>query len=347
MAFNLLNLLQQVGASGLPGVEDGYAPDGSTDIVVPGRPASAYNPRLDPEPPQYNQPEMREGITPQYILNDDRMQPSPEELEELLPRKGMFGMKGTLRDILGTLGDAFLVQGGANRIYGPQRQMEREGDAMFGVTQNPMQAIERLAVHNPEAAQQLLQRVQQAQYQQGSLASQEAARQNQAQDRNYTNVSQARNQVARWLQAADTPEKQAFVIQQAQRLANELGVDVADFGLPGEGALSEGQRAILAAGDMTVNQQVQVPFTERRVSTGEYNAETGRINATRPRPARSQTELEYYQQVANIPPSQRTPEQNDFMKKYIQGTRGGRSLIPRNIAPTPGEQPRSRFRPVQ
>lgn len=60
-------------------------------------------------------------------------------------RKGMFGLKGTGRDILGLLGDAFLVQGGAKPVYAPRREAERQGDAMIDFTRNPTAAFERLA----------------------------------------------------------------------------------------------------------------------------------------------------------------------------------------------------------
>lgn len=60
-------------------------------------------------------------------------------------RKGMFGVKGTLRDVLGTIGDAFLVQSGNKQMYAPRRDQERMGDALAGFTQDPMAALERLA----------------------------------------------------------------------------------------------------------------------------------------------------------------------------------------------------------
>lgn len=336
MAFNLLSLLQQ---GPMSAVGDGmYSDDGSTDIVVQGRPR--FDPRRDPEPPQYTDPQMRPEIEPQYILNDNRMQPSPEEMQELLPRKGMFGTKGTLRDILGTLGDAFLVQSGNDRIYAPQRQMEREGDAMFGVTQDPMQAIERLAVHNPPAAQELLQRVQQAQHQQASLASQEAARRSLIEDRAFDNQETGWNRVARWT-AAGLPYEQIVAGAQRYGITSD---DLAQSGVTAD--MTPEAREQFSSMDMTTNQIRNIPFTERRVATGEYNAETGRINATRPRQGRAQTDLEYYQEISEIPPQQRTSEQNDFMKKYIQGTRGGSRLG--NIAPPPrGEAPKSQFRPVR
>lgn len=76
--------------------------------------------------------------------------------EEALPeRKGMFGVKGTLRDVLGLLGDTYLTTNGRQAVYNPRRQQEREADAMAGFSDNPMAAVERLAAHNPKAAQAL------------------------------------------------------------------------------------------------------------------------------------------------------------------------------------------------
>ncbi len=61
-------------------------------------------------------------------------------------RKGMFGVKGTLRDILGTLGDAFLVNAGRDPVYSPRRQQEKYADALgegFNAD-NAMNAVDRL-----------------------------------------------------------------------------------------------------------------------------------------------------------------------------------------------------------
>lgn len=45
-------------------------------------------------------------------------------------RKGLFGVKGTLRDILGLIGDAFLVQSGNKPMYAPRRDEERKAEAL-------------------------------------------------------------------------------------------------------------------------------------------------------------------------------------------------------------------------
>jgi hypothetical protein len=95
---------------------------------------------------------------------------------------------------------------------------------------------------------------------------------------------------------------------------------------------------------MTVNQQVQVPYTERRVQVAEQNADSQRISATRPpagRAPRSQTELEYFQQIDKAG-GPKTQGQKDFYKKYTQGKGrgsvfgGGDSPAPKPSTTIPG-----------
>lgn len=69
--------------------------------------------------------------------------------------KGMFGIKGTLRDVLGLLGDSLLSGSGRQAIYSPVKQKETQGDALSGFTQNPLAAFERMSQVNPEFAAEL------------------------------------------------------------------------------------------------------------------------------------------------------------------------------------------------
>jgi hypothetical protein len=80
-----------------------------------------------------------------YLINqrNDQMAQKGDPERGIEPRKGMFGMKGALRDIVGVLGDAFLVQSGNKAVYGPRRDQERFADSMAGFTRNPGAAVER------------------------------------------------------------------------------------------------------------------------------------------------------------------------------------------------------------
>lgn len=132
--------------------EDELDPAAPTDdrIIVEGRPPfqpSEIAPTLG-EPAPVARPPLRsfeEEFGPAFT--------APE-------RKGRFGIGGTLRDVLGTLGDAFLVQSGNKPLYHPRRMQEREADAMVGFSRNPLKAIERLAQENPEAAREMYEKYQ-------------------------------------------------------------------------------------------------------------------------------------------------------------------------------------------
>lgn len=130
MANPLLGLLQAVG------VVAPQAPDPGADILVT---ANKQRPmENDPAPPSLGNRSYLEEVA-------DAGNNAPQ-------RKGMFGTRGTLRDVLGTIGDAFLLQSGNQRIYAPRREQEKQSDALVGFTQNPMGAIERLANVNPQLA---------------------------------------------------------------------------------------------------------------------------------------------------------------------------------------------------
>lgn len=92
--------------------------------------------------------------TPQLSRNETDSQPlnlgnagmlleAQEAAKNNPQHKGMFGVKGTLRDVLGLVGDSLLMGGGGKAIYQPTRQREKESDAMQGFTQDPQAAIER------------------------------------------------------------------------------------------------------------------------------------------------------------------------------------------------------------
>lgn len=102
------------------------------------------------------------GYPDEYRMSNNRQimeaDEANAEAEEMAERKGMFGVKGTLRDILGILGDSFLVQSGNDPMYGPRREQEMLSDAMTGYTAQPLEAIERVARINPNAAMELAER---------------------------------------------------------------------------------------------------------------------------------------------------------------------------------------------
>lgn len=68
--------------------------------------------------------------------------------------KGMFGISGTGRDILGVLGDAFLLNSGLKPIYHPQRQSEKIGDAWANIGTDPA-ALQQIASVDADLARKI------------------------------------------------------------------------------------------------------------------------------------------------------------------------------------------------
>ncbi len=73
-----------------------------------------------------------------------------------MQHRGLFGLKGTPRDILGILGDALMMSSGMNPLYTPQRQGEKISDALTGLDQNPLDAIAKISAINPALGQKYL-----------------------------------------------------------------------------------------------------------------------------------------------------------------------------------------------
>lgn len=69
-----------------------------------------------------------------------------------LEHKGMFGIKGTPRNILGVLGDAFLVQAGKDPLYMNTRRNERYADAMLNFNEDPIAATIQARAIDPKRA---------------------------------------------------------------------------------------------------------------------------------------------------------------------------------------------------
>jgi hypothetical protein len=110
-----------------------------------------------------------EGRRPSVVdMTQTRSLPPPAAriLDETAPedrppqRKGLFGVKGTLREILGVLGDSLTTK----MDYTNRRHQEKLSDAGVGFTQDPLSAIERVGYEDYGAGQDM-----QKQYQTNEL----------------------------------------------------------------------------------------------------------------------------------------------------------------------------------
>ena len=251
--------------------------------------------------------------------------------QEVSDRRGMFGMKGTLRDVLGVLGDAFLMQSGNAPIYAPTRRKEQISDAMAGYTDKPLEAIERVAYYDPQMAAELKKEYETNLLRQAQQQSLQDTRDSQIEDRNYSRLKDGRAIVQRILAQPGAFGTDGQLSPAAQRLiataAQNAGTTVE--GLIGADMTPEALR-LFGEADMTVNQQRNLPIAQQRADASTSQARSSAVRAARP-PAGSRppqiTEAQMLYNFMKIPPNQRTPEQQNFIdKKTKPATRGGRSL---------------------
>jgi len=230
----------------------------------------------------------------EYTLDNTRdvqmMREANRRAEEAADYKGMFGVKGTLRDVLGLLGDAFLVQGGANKVYEPRRQQERAAASMAGMSRDPYAAGERTIGVDAALGRDIIDQADQQAFRRQQLASQDAARQSLIEER------------ARKARKAATDYAQSVLFQpgaitadgslspgamQALRFAATAGeIPVEQLVAEISEANPEAARLFAGAG-MTVNQQrtagqrdEQLEIGRRNATSGERRAATGERNAS-------------------------------------------------------------------
>ena len=169
----LLVLLGQ--RAGVPIAEDSLPPVGNT-ILIKGNRGTKYSAEDDPD------------LGTRLLGNTPAIEAAGQAIQrgqEVSDRRGMFGMKGTLRDVLGVLGDAFLMQSGNAPIYAPRRRQEQISDAMAGYADKPLEAIERVAYYDPAMAAELKKEYETNLLRQAQQQSLEDTRQSQIEARNY------------------------------------------------------------------------------------------------------------------------------------------------------------------
>lgn len=112
--------------------------------------------------------------------------------QEASDRRGLFGVKGTLRDVLGLVGDAFLVQGGKDPYYAPRRRQEQISDAWAGATEDPRGAAERVGYYDPKLGQEILSDYETSLLKKAQQDSLDASRQSTIDDKRLKQLSAAR-----------------------------------------------------------------------------------------------------------------------------------------------------------
>lgn len=157
MPMNFGNLLGLVQSAADPLELDEESQLNQNQIIVEGRESPA-DPMADYIPNSMNPPFDADGRNMNNQIDIAEARAANEQGQKTADRKGLFGTKGTLRDVLGLVGDAFLIQSGNNPIYTPGRRREQLSDAAAGFTAGPEQAIaaiERMAQIDMGAAKDM------------------------------------------------------------------------------------------------------------------------------------------------------------------------------------------------
>ena len=317
----LLVLLGQ--QAGVPIAEDSLPPVGNTILVKRNR-GTKYSSEDDPD------------LGTRLLGNTPAIEATGQAIQrgqEVSDRRGMFGMKGTLRDVLGVLGDAFLVQGGQDPYYAPLRRQEQISDAMAGYADKPLEAIERVAYYDPTMAAELKKEYETNLLRQAQQQSLQDTRDSQIEDRNYTRLKDGRAVVQRILAQPGAFGPDGQLSPAAQRLiataAQNAGTTVE--GLIGADMTPEALR-LFGGADMTVNQQRNLPIAKQRADASTSQAHSSATRAARPpagRQPRAKTDGERFDEFRAIPEGKRSRDQQDFIDDYVgrnKGRGGGRTL---------------------
>jgi hypothetical protein len=339
----LLQLL--FGQQGAPGMAQPEIPETvGSGITVSGQGPSATEPAQERDFLLGNR---------QFLQEADRAQQVRDDYRKENPRKGMFGVKGTLRDILGVVGDGFLVQSGNKAIYGPRRDQERQADAMAGFTHSPEQAniaIEQLSALDPAAGMELQKQIEQQQLRQVQQQGLQDARNSQIEARGTAAYEKGREAIARIANNPNaygpdgrlTPEARSIM----ERMATGTGKTLEDFGI--DDTFDRNRGSLFASSGATVNQQNTLPIQQQRADAATSQAGSSRIRANRPPAGRNPpqpTPTTMLRDFLAIPENQRTQEQKDFIKRQTQPTgKSGRTL--RSDPLSTGSRPGLQIRPV-
>lgn len=283
-------LLGQQAASALGGVPSPMDEQENDGLVVkPPYDAEADMPGQEAPPEGYTL-----DNTTSILMRDEALRRG----EEAATHKGMFGVKGTLRDVLGLLGDAFLVQDDKEAVYMPKREQERMSDALAGMTDNERAAIERATGLNPAFGQKMLDEflLRQQGETENLIRAQTATTQ---QDKvGFDTLTELRDRAARILAAAgNDPQARSYAIEQIQGLAAQTKRTLSELGINPN--MSDTEARVYAGGDMRVNQQENLERKDRSLDQADYRNQTGRISATRPTAPKSTTEATELARIRN------------------------------------------------
>lgn len=275
-----------------------------TDLIKPKRPVYTS--------PPFGGPMMAVGQEPEIVVTGEKTnqptsqaastrsfadllppQPVPATQEEIdrteplsgLPKhKGMFGVKGTLRNVVGMLGDALLVGSGMKPIYSPIRRREEISDRMIGFNSenetDARTAISRVSAYDPEYGAELNKQLEDRLLRQAQLKDTQATTQASAEAKKAAIIEKFTTRFGQMLNGVKTDAERQAVLQVAGRQAAILGISLDDLGVT-DGDMTPEEQQAFVAGATTVNQQNTLPLRERQLDISQQNADANTVRANR------------------------------------------------------------------
>jgi hypothetical protein len=215
------------------------------------------------------------GLLPQGALEAAEM--APEAMSMPQQHQGMFGVKGTLRDILGGLGDAFLLQAGGNPMYRQIRQQERLGDVMSSMGDNPLDTISKIGAIDPALGQKYYDEYSQSQDRKATIAAAQ-------QEESFKQEGVFRERVAALVRNAN-PQTYGPIVANMKERAKTLGLESVLEDLPDtydQGAVADWTLGSISPKDQIdlglkqANADALSGYRDRQAATAE-----GNLNARR------------------------------------------------------------------
>lgn len=311
MAIDLATLLQSV-----PGIAEAPTPPANWQEMVDPRVYAQpmVGPELTPEP-----------VAPSSVSQDIQ---GTEELGskglEKIQHKGIFGVKGTLRDILGILGDGLT----GRMTYSTARRGERYGDILAGkyvdnaeenFINNPLLAIQRLGEEGfgQEAAALYQDYVKNEQAKQAAALNEARL----ARQENRDDVMAAEGEVRRQKGIQDIAARTYGGIQDEETLAqfNERFRPILEKNGLGHIPLPRNLKEAKVWGIDTYRTNT-LEDRDRSLGIQQQNADTA---ASRPVPRpRADSRAEVIERIGNKPPEKRTPGEQAAYENAIATGRG-------------------------
>lgn len=293
------------------------------DISVAAPPRQAEPPYVPPEPP-IDMPGVRPHLSQQQLAE-------MMGADNLPQRQGMFGVKGTLRDVLGLIGDSLLGGAKMKPIYAPIRERENLSDAMSGFTDNPQQAIQALlGAGRPDVAMALQEQAANIAWkkeQQALLRDKTVNESGNDERKSYADGVKLFGQAAGAVARIKDPKLRERYLPALQKIKDTYGLGE-EFYIPGPG--EEFDPALYEAylsGGTPATVQYNAPFTERRIDLQERNTEANELRASRApqgRAPRAETSDEREIRLGNTPADQLSPGEASWLAGRPSRNRRGR-----------------------